>query len=60
MKVSSETARGALFQWLAYLRRTGPVKTVAVEEPLLRAELFSNDQMKLRGACLKERENDER
>ena len=35
-------------------------KTVAGEEPLLRAELFSNDQMKIRGACLKERENDER
>jgi len=25
MKVSRETVQGALFHWLAYLRRTGPV-----------------------------------
>ena len=37
MKVSNETVRGALFQWLAYLRRTGPAKAAAGEEPPLRA-----------------------
>ena len=52
MKMSSETVRGTLFHWLAYLRRTGPVKEVAGEEPPLRAELFSSDQMKLHGEAL--------
>ena len=52
MKMSSETVRGTLFHWLAYLRRTDPVKAVAAEEPPLRAELFSSDQMKLYGEAL--------
>ena len=52
MKMSSETVRGTLFHWFAYLRRTGPLKEVAGEEPPLRAELFSSDQMKLHGEAL--------
>ena len=52
MKLSSETVRRTLFHWLAYLRRTDPLKEVAGEEPPLRTELFNSDQMKLHGVAL--------
>ncbi len=52
MKLSSETVRRTLFHWLAYLRRTDPLKKFAGEEPPLRTELFSSDQMKQHGVAL--------
>jgi cyclic beta-1,2-glucan synthetase len=54
MKVRSETIRRTLFRPWAYLRRSGPVNEVAGDEPPLRAELFSGDQMKLHGRVLAE------
>ncbi len=52
MKMSSERVRGTLFHWWAYLRRSGPAKVVAGEEPPLRTELLNIDQMKLHGKVL--------
>lgn len=48
MKTRCEKIRGIPFNIWAYLRRARPAIEVAGDEPPLRAELFSKDQMKRR------------
>ena len=52
MKVSSETVRGTLLHLGAYLRRNGLAQKYAGDEPPLRSELFSADQMEQHGKTL--------
>ena len=52
MKVSSKTVGGTLFGLVAYLRRKKLTQKYAGDEPPLRSELFSSDQMNLHGEAL--------
>ena len=49
MKVSHETFSGILTHFMAYFRRNGRAQKYAGDEPPLRSELFSRDQMKRHG-----------
>ena len=52
MKVSSKTIRGILLNWRARLRGNGLAQKYADDEPPLRSELFSADQMEQHGRTL--------
>ena len=52
MKVSSKTVRGTLLHLMARLRGNGFAQKYAADEPPLRSELFSSDQMKQHGKAL--------
>ena len=52
MKVSSKTIRGTLLHLMARLRGNGFAQKYAGDEPPLRSELFSSDQMKQHGKTL--------
>ncbi|HEU5361666.1 MAG TPA: hypothetical protein VFU42_10975, partial [Candidatus Deferrimicrobiaceae bacterium] len=52
LKVSSKTDLGSLFRTGARLRGNGLAKKFAVDEPPLRSELFSREQMKKHGKTL--------
>ena len=52
MKVSSKTIRGILLHWRARLRGNGLAQKYAGDEPPLRSELFSADQMEQHGKTL--------
>jgi cyclic beta-1,2-glucan synthetase len=52
LKVSSKTIRGTLRQLRARLRGNGLAQQYAGDEPPLRSELFSSDQMKQHGKTL--------
>ena len=52
MKVSSKTVRGTLLHSMARLRGNGFAQKYAADEPPLRSELFSSDQMKEHGKTL--------
>ena len=52
MKADSKTIFGSLLQWRSRLHRAGALRTHAREEPPLRAELFSADQMERHGRTL--------
>ncbi len=54
MKARSEKIRSILFHFRAHRRRAGAALAVAGDEPPLRAELFSRDQMKVHGRVLAE------
>ncbi len=52
LKVTSKTIRGTLLQLKARLRGNGLAQQCAGDEPPLRSELFSSDQMKQHGKTL--------
>ena len=52
MKGSSKTIRGTLLHLMARLRGNGFAQKYAADEPPLRSELFSSDQMKQHGKAL--------
>ena len=52
MKVSSKTARETLLHLWARLRGNGLAQQYAGDEPPLRSELFSSDQMEQHGTTL--------
>ena len=52
MKVSSKTIRGILLHWRARLRGNGLPQMYAADEPPLRSELLSTDQMEQHGRTL--------
>jgi cyclic beta-1,2-glucan synthetase len=52
LKASSKTVRGTLLHWMARLRGNGFVQKYPADEPPLRSELFSSDQMKHHGRAL--------
>jgi len=52
LKVSNKTIRGTLLHLWASLRGNGPAQKYAGDEPPLRSELFSSDQMEQHGKTL--------
>ncbi len=52
MKVSNETIHEILTYFMALFRKNGLAQEVAGDEPPLRSELFSSDQMKRHGKAL--------
>ncbi|HLF95567.1 MAG TPA: cyclic beta 1-2 glucan synthetase, partial [Methylococcaceae bacterium] len=52
MNAGSKTIFGSLLQWKAQLRRAGALRDQTTQEPPLRAELFSADQMERHGRTL--------
>ena len=52
MRLSGNTVRDALLDWGARLRRNRPAPQFAEDEPPLRSELFSADQMEQHGKIL--------
>jgi cyclic beta-1,2-glucan synthetase len=52
MELNSKTVRGTFFRTWTRLCRSNPVQKYASDEPPLRSELFSTDQMKQHGKIL--------